>query len=376
MLTIYRRHKQSCPHKSKGRRWTKCPCPVWVQGTLEGRPVKQTLETTNWQRAQQIIHAWETGSYKTQDMSIAEAVTAFNADVETRGIAQPTRKKYKQLFTRLSDFTAQHGLTWLPQFDVAACRDFRTSWGVAPVTANKMLERLRAFFGFCVDSDWLAKNPAKAVKRAKEEQPPTMPFTKEELGRIYRALDDHRQGKTGVRRENAERLRALVLLMRYTAMRISDAVMLRRSQINGGKVLLRQAKTKVDITLPLPVELLDALEMFPHGEYFFGPGPGKHETRSGNWRRGLRKIFAAAELPEGHAHRFRDTLAVEMLEDGAPIEQVAAMLGHDDPRTTLKHYAPWVQTRQKQLEDSVRKLWVKQSTTTNSIRGRLHGSEN
>ena len=247
-------------------------------------------------------------------MSIAAAIEIFNTDIESRGIRQPTRKKYRQLFDRLHKFSADHGLTFLTQFDVNACRDFRNSWGVAPVTANKMLERMRAFFGFCVDSEWIQKNPAKLVRRSIETQPPTMPFTKEELVKIMRALDEHRHGKTGERRENAERLRALVLTIRHTAMRISDAVMLRRSQIKDDKVILRQAKTGVDVTLPLNPELLDALEMFPAGEYYFAPGPGKHETRSGNWRRGLRKIFAKAGLPDGHAHRFRDTLAVEMLD--------------------------------------------------------------
>ena len=57
-----------------------------------------------------------------------------------------------------------------------------------------------------------------------------------------------------------------------------------------------------------------------------------------------------------------------MLEDGAPIEQVAAMLGHDNTETTLKHYAPWVKTRQEQLENSIRKLWGKQKPPTKQER--------
>jgi site-specific recombinase XerD len=35
--------------------------------------------------------------------------------------------------------------------------------------AAKTLERLRSFFNFCLDSDWIEKNPAKALKPAKVE---------------------------------------------------------------------------------------------------------------------------------------------------------------------------------------------------------------
>lgn len=32
-LALYRRHSRTCPHRSKGRRWTRCNCPVWAQGS-------------------------------------------------------------------------------------------------------------------------------------------------------------------------------------------------------------------------------------------------------------------------------------------------------------------------------------------------------
>jgi hypothetical protein len=78
----------------------------------------------------------------------------------------------------------------------------------------------------------------------------------------------------------------------------------------------------------------------------------------GTWQRTLRRLFALAEIDGGHAHRFRDTFAVEALLHGASIEEVAVLLGHSNIKVTQKHYNPWIPARQKQLENAVERTWV------------------
>jgi hypothetical protein len=51
-LTIYRRHALDCSHRSKGRRWHRCSCPIWVQGSLGGEYVRESLNMTVWGAAQ------------------------------------------------------------------------------------------------------------------------------------------------------------------------------------------------------------------------------------------------------------------------------------------------------------------------------------
>jgi integrase len=75
------------------------------------------------------------------------------------------------------------------------------------------------------------------------------------------------------------------------------------------------------------------------------------------WHKDLRAVFLAADLPDGHPHQLRDTAAVEWLKAGIPLEEVSKLLGHASIRTTEKHYAPWVKSRQDRLDELVMATW-------------------
>jgi integrase/recombinase XerD len=71
----------------------------------------------------------------------------------------------------------------------------------------------------------------------------------------------------------------------------------------------------------------------------------------------LRTVFNLPGVPNGHAHRFRDTFATELLLAGVPLERVSVLLGHGSVKVTEKHYSPWVRARQEQLEANVKRTW-------------------
>ena len=83
----------------------------------------------------------------------------------------------------------------------------------------------------------------------------------------------------------------------------------------------------------------------------------------------LSSLFTLAKVSGGHAHRFRDTFAVELLLAGVPLERVSVLLGHSSVKITQKHYNPWVLARQEQLEADVMRTWGKDALVLASTKG-------
>lgn len=62
MLTIYRRHKKSCGHREEGRNYRRCRCPIWVDGTLRGKEIRESLRELDWEKAQKSVRDRELAS--------------------------------------------------------------------------------------------------------------------------------------------------------------------------------------------------------------------------------------------------------------------------------------------------------------------------
>jgi integrase len=251
-------------------------------------------------------------------------------------------------------------LLFLKQWDLATVRNFRASWNDCGISALKKLERLRALFRFAHESGWIADNPAAKLKNPKVTEPPTMPFTQEEMVKTLAACEQYpdNYGKTG--QQGARRLRAFVLLLRYGGMRIGDTAACATDQAKGDKLFLHTQKTGVPVNARLPRFVVDALHSVPPVSegYFFWTGEGDRDTVAGNWRRSLRKLFELAGVKDAHPHRFRDTFAVELLLAGVPLERVSILLGHSSTKVTERHYSPWIRARQEQLEADLERSWA------------------
>jgi integrase len=146
--------------------------------------------------------------------------------------------------------------------------------------------------------------------------------------------------------------------MRYSEIRISDAAMFRRGQLKDGKLFLRQQKIKQPVWVPLPKKVIDALKVCDEGnEHFFYKGIGKLKSCVTEWQQRLKLVYELAGVLGGHSHRLRDTFSVDLLTKGVPLETVSRLLGHTSIKTTEKHYAPWVKSRQHALEAAVKGTW-------------------
>lgn len=356
MLTLYRRHVLACPHRLKGRDYRRCRCPIWVQGTIGGETIRRGLDLTSWEASSELVRQWEArGSISGPIMSVIDAVARFMDDARARKLSPASLAKISVVLEKqLLPWAEAQQIRYVSQLDVERLRQFRETWADGAVSAAKKLERLRTFCRFANESGWIDRNPAKLIRPPKVTLKPTLPFTAEEMDRILVACERYpRKNSLGL--DNRARIRAFVLLLRYSGLRLQDAVTLEKIRLRDGNLFLYTQKTGTPVYIPMPPHAVQAItSMRPASEErFFWSGVGKPRSCMSVWDRSLRRVFELAGIEGGHAHRFRDTFAVALLEKGVPLDVVSVLLGHSSVRITERHYAPWVRSRQDALERAV-----------------------
>lgn len=364
MLTLYRRHGAQCP-KRADRYWKRCSCAMWVEGiTHQGHYIRRSLKTSSWERAQAKAAELDTDQHKARAaaVTVEQGIAEYLADAKVRGLSVGSLRQFRSMYQNgFQEWFARHGFKYIHEIDSKALRSLRESWDHASRTRHTKQVRLKQFFRFCVRNRWITLNPVDELSRIRVMQQPTDYFRPEEFEKLldsavwYDPLNGYRGGR---------RLHALVQLMRWSGLRITDAVTLERTRINpAGELLLHQMKTGAPVWMPLPAHVLDALRYIPPGmepnpRYFFWSGNGNKNAAADVMHKAFRKVAKAANIGKRcHPHMLRDTFAIEMLLAGVPLDQVSILLGHSSVTMTEKHYAPWVKARQMQLAQSVRKAW-------------------
>lgn len=187
----------------------------------------------------------------------------------------------------------------------------------------------------------LSINPCKAVKRH-EETVRARDVQPRELKALGKALKDL-EGEYTPWALGAIKVAALCWA------RLSEVLALRRDQdvhLDEGYAIVRDHKGKKKqgpkrVELPPPVvEILKGLpEVVGNPHFFVAP-----RTKDGHiTRHGLRETWVAvrdrAGVPDLHIHDFRSLAASEGEAQGVSPKTMAAVLGHSDVKTTMKHYA-------------------------------------
>ena len=358
MLILQRRHSPKCPDHNKGPNYLKCRggCLLRACGTTsDGKRKRLSLKTRDLQRAARKLTEMEDRLSGKPRKTVIDAVKAFQAQHEHN--AQETKRRYKRLLCYFTDFCAKESLTYLDQIDVesldryAILRCKIRSW-------IKDVELLRQLFEFCRDREWMGKNPARALKIPRtREANEVVPYTRDEIVKIIAACDQI--GRSNYERRRA---RAMVLLMRYAGLRISDVVTLQRSHIRASYLVKRTVKNHKVIQVELPHAVLEALDVLPHPKaaakenqrFFFSDTTGLRSLVKGAWRT-MDAVFKRSGVVGAHPHRFRHTLASELLGKGGSIEKVAGILG-DSPAIIRRYYAKWTPEYQSLQDDLIRKI--------------------
>jgi len=436
MLNVQRRHQAPCIRPEWDQRSCAgkgAKCPILIIGTVNGSRVRLSTarflpaeKARDLEAARALALEWErTGVVArpaeyapipaplpdvTEDSSavtVERAVAVFMADSRDRGNSDATLQKKATVFERriardpknrealipsqatsLLRHCDQKGIRFLSELDLNTIRDWRSEWKVNSLVRQKRQGQVIGFFWFCERAGWLPRNYASDITRGlgriQVKVTQTGYFQPEEYKAVIDATYLYSDRPT-INKHNSlliggDRIRALTELMRWTGLRIRDAVTLERNRLSHDpatgiwSVMVYQKKTGDPVYCPIPPDVAEALRTIPasqkgntNDKYFFWTGAGLPKTIVSNWQRSYGKLFRLSALKEPggqpkrcHPHMLRDTFAVESLLAGMRLEDVSTILGHSSVRITEKHYMPWVRARQASLNQSVMASWVKQ----------------
>ena len=355
-LDLSRRHRASCPHKDPQD--MRCECPLQVSGWLRGKPLRYTaLGTADMAEAAKqmaLMQDPDTPSLKT----ITGAIDAYKEHILS--LSEGTQRRYGSTLRLLAEYAAQQKLKYVTELSVGVLDGFRATRRIAPCTNANELKHLRIFLGFALDRKWIAESPAKQIKPPKNIKPPEKtPYTPHEMTRILAAC-----AAFGVSGYERQRARAMVLLLRSTGLRISDATLFSEDRVQNGQIWLRTLKTGEAVFLPMPPQLQKELDALPaprkadaHSRYYFWNGIGSQKSAIESMERTLTTVFKEAGLQGAHPHKFRHTLATDLLGRGYNTQEVANVLGISEA-VVIKHYARWSRARQERINQAMHEVYA------------------
>jgi integrase len=208
---------------------------------------------------------------------------------------------------------------------------------IAPIQANRVLQRVSAMFTFAVDHDWIESNPAWRIKKPGRERGRDRVLTRDELRELWPALHDtaatHPDGSAKPRLSQA--LNDMFVVMLLTAQRRGEVCTMRWQDVDlaTGWWLIPAASSKNadPHRVPLTSMVLDILERRARAK-------NRDERYVFSNHRSTcvvdRAKKAAAVLCNGglsfhfRAHDLRRTAASYMAEAGVDRFHIAHVLNH------------------------------------------------
>ncbi len=270
--------------------------------------------------------------------------------------------RYRFVIDRFSRFLIERGITEMSritsgvidQYVRERSRDVhphrRTKIGPEGVESD--MRALRRAFYCAIERGYLDKNPVKGNFDSKSGE--AMPFTDEEIEAMLRC------SQTRVQNGHPIDLSAIIKLFLNTGLRISDVIYFPKSAIRGDWIHLVTRKRGRTVRIPLDPATREALarwaqsgnELQRRSPLMFSTDTGKPIKNLDGY---LRRLWVQAGITGAHAHRFRHTFAVQLLEEGASLYDVANLLGIS-MAVCERHYAPYVKELQERAQRLVASL--------------------
>jgi len=277
-------------------------------------------------------------------------------EVERR-MAANTLDAYRRDLVRVAAFAAGRGasVTALSRADLEALvRDAMTS-GLSPTSAARLVASTRGFFRYLLKSGAIDVNPADDLHAPRTLSSLPRFLSIEDVEALLAAPD--------VSTPIGVRDRALIEVLYATGLRVSELVGLRLSDVRAGQGYVQcQGKGGKQRVVPLGDAALSWLDRYVTGArptltrgkqsawLFVNARGGARLSRSGFWK--ILKSYGRRAGVRAHLspHVLRHSFATHLLEHGADLRAIQAMLGHADLSTT-EIYTHVLEARLRQVYD-------------------------
>ena len=265
----------------------------------------------------------------TQNDVWMESLNIFIARKTTDGKSERTMKLYQLQLSRLLSYLNKP-VSEITENDLY---QYLAMYKQVRHVSNRYLDDLRrimtSFFGWQYRKGFITQNPAIGLDPIKCANVIKKPFSEEELELLRRNCETKREI-------------ALVEFLYSTGIRVSELIALNVSDVNldtltvivkgkGNKerqtYLTRTARLHIKEYLQTRDDKCEALfvsERSDHGRLTVTAVQSI-----------LRRIGKRSGVENTHPHRFRRTMATNVLKKGMPLEEVRTLLGHVKVETTL-----------------------------------------
>jgi site-specific recombinase XerD len=226
--------------------------------------------------------------------------------------------------------------------DKLAIRHFTgmlTEQGYAARSSARKLAALKSFFKYALRKKWIDKNPAYAIRSPRVPRSLPAVLSREQTARLFRNFD--------VKDFVTARDSAMIELFYDCGIRLQELLNLRLRDIQFRRMLISVlGKGNKQRILPLGASSRKAIERYlAYYEEAFGPA-GRNDPLFVS-RRGrpisarnvrlrvekyLRQVSDGAK--KNSPHVLRHSFATHMLDEGADLESVRMILGHESLSTT------------------------------------------
>ena len=262
-----------------------------------------------------------------KDGTSEEFLAAFIAAKQIEGRSQKTLDRYSYLIRRMIE-AQRIPIREMTIYNVRSYLMAEKKRGLSDRSLEGMRSVFSSFFGWLQKEGLMAHNPVGNVGTIKYTKKVRKPFSAAEIACIREACSTSRDV-------------ALVCFLASTGCRISEVCALDRAiNYRSGEITVlgkgnKERKVYVD---DVAIMMLDRYlaERKDYSPALFA-GKGSDRLQPGGVRHMLEQIGIRAKVDNVHPHRFRRTLATNLISRGMSIQEVAAILGHDNLNTTMTY---------------------------------------